>query len=102
MCVPPSTPLSVIHRSHLVSVPTSANELSEALMTSPIIGTSGNYGGGSDGGATGGGGGGFDFGVDPSQDPELAMVSVHMWWCYFGAIYLDFYRRPTFTGLYNI
>ncbi|XP_065185294.1 26S proteasome non-ATPase regulatory subunit 4-like [Sycon ciliatum] len=58
---------------HLVTIPASANQLSDALMTSPIIGASGNYSGG---GSSGGGGahGDFDFGVDPSADPELAMA----------------------------
>lgn len=64
---------SVLASCHLVTIPASANQLSDALMTSPIIGASGNYSGG---GSSGGGAhGDFDFGVDPSQDPELAMVS---------------------------
>ena len=64
----------VVGSCHLVTIPASANQLSDALMTSPIIGASGNYSGG---GSSGGGGahGDFDFGVDPSADPELAMVS---------------------------
>ena len=43
--------------------------LSDALLSSPIVV-------GEDGtGAVPGGMGGFDFGVDPNEDPELALVS---------------------------
>lgn len=53
--------------SHLVSVPR-GSVLSEALITSPIIQ-------GEDGqGGAGLGGAGFEFGVDPNEDPELALV----------------------------
>lgn len=53
--------------SHLVSVPRGST-LSEALITSPIIQ-------GEDGqGAAGLGGAGFEFGVDPNEDPELALA----------------------------
>ncbi len=53
--------------SHLVSVPR-GSALSEALLTSPIIQ-------GEDGqGGAGLGGAGFEFGVDPNEDPELALV----------------------------
>lgn len=53
--------------SHLVSVPR-GSALSEALISSPIIQ-------GEDGqGGVGLGGAGFEFGVDPNEDPELALV----------------------------
>lgn len=53
--------------SHLVSVPR-GSALSEALITSPIIQ-------GEDGqGGAGLGGAGFEFGFDPNEDPELALV----------------------------
>lgn len=53
--------------SHLISVPR-GSVLSEALITSPIIQ-------GEDGqGGAGLGGAGFEFGVDPNEDPELALV----------------------------
>lgn len=53
--------------SHLVTVPPGPH-LSEALISSPIIQ-------GEDGtGAAGLGGAGFEFGVDPNEDPELALV----------------------------
>lgn len=54
--------------SHLVSIPPGP-QLVEALMSSPVIQ-------GEDG--TGGGAmpGGFDFGLDPNDDPELALVSL--------------------------
>jgi 26S proteasome regulatory subunit N10 len=54
--------------SHLVSVPR-GSALNEALLSSPIIQ-------GEDGlGGAGLGSAGFEFGVDPNEDPELALVS---------------------------
>lgn len=54
--------------SHLISVPR-GSVLSEALISSPIIQ-------GEDGqGGAGLGGAGFEFGVDPNEDPELALVN---------------------------
>lgn len=53
--------------SHLVSVPR-GSALSEALVSSPIIQ-------GEDGlGGAGLSGAGFEFGVDPNEDPELALA----------------------------
>ncbi|XP_034109501.1 26S proteasome non-ATPase regulatory subunit 4 [Drosophila albomicans] len=53
--------------SHLVSVPR-GSALSDALLSSPIIQ-------GEDGmGAAGLGGAAFEFGVDPNEDPELALA----------------------------
>lgn len=53
--------------SHLVTVPPGPH-LSDALISSPIIQ-------GEDGmGAGGMGGAAFEFGVDPNEDPELALV----------------------------
>lgn len=53
--------------SHLVSVPRGST-LSETLITSPILQ-------GEDGqGAAGLGGAGFEFGIDPNEDPELALA----------------------------
>ena len=53
--------------SHLVSVGR-GSALQEALLSSPIIQ-------GEDGlGGVGLGGAGFEFGVDPNEDPELALV----------------------------
>ncbi|KNC79106.1 hypothetical protein SARC_08491 [Sphaeroforma arctica JP610] len=63
--------------SHLVSIPPGTAMLSEHISKSPILRSPDepSYGGdtGSSGGG-GGGGGGFEFGVDPSMDPELAMA----------------------------
>lgn len=57
------------HRSHLVTVPPGPH-LSDALVSSPVVQ-------GEDGsGAVGIGGMGFEFGVDPNEDPELALVSI--------------------------
>ena len=53
--------------SHLVTVPPGPL-LSEALISSPVIQ-------GEDGqGAVGLGGSGFEFGIDPNEDPELALA----------------------------
>lgn len=55
--------------SHLVSVPR-GSALSEALVTSPIIQGEDGQGGANLSGA------GFEFGFDPNEDPELALVSL--------------------------
>ncbi|KAF2627847.1 hypothetical protein BU25DRAFT_410497 [Macroventuria anomochaeta] len=64
--------------SHLEAVQPSGNLLSDALITTPILGGDGSSGGagaGSSGGDAGGSGGNdFEFGVDPSVDPELALA----------------------------
>lgn len=55
--------------SHLVTVPPGPH-LSDALISSPIIQ-------GEDGmGAAGMGSAAFEFGVDPNEDPELALVGI--------------------------
>lgn len=53
--------------SHLVTVPPGP-VLSDALLSSPIVV-------GEDGAVPGMGSAGFEFGVDPNEDPELALVS---------------------------
>ncbi|RMZ66859.1 26s proteasome regulatory subunit [Pyrenophora seminiperda CCB06] len=65
--------------SYLATIPPSANLLSDSLITTPIVGGEGASGGGGDSGSGGGGGGpsggnDFEFGVDPSVDPELALA----------------------------
>lgn len=62
--------------SHLAIIPPGPNLLSDSLVTTPIL-----AGEGAPGGVGGAGGmdsetgtGGFEFGVDPSMDPELAMA----------------------------
>ncbi|KAJ4359316.1 proteasome regulatory particle base subunit rpn10 [Ascochyta clinopodiicola] len=64
--------------SHLEAVQPSGNLLSDALVTTPILGGDGSSGGAgaaSSGGDAGGSGGNdFEFGVDPSVDPELALA----------------------------
>jgi 26S proteasome regulatory subunit N10 len=64
--------------SHLEPIQPSGNLLSDALITTPILGGDGSSGGagtGSSGGDAGGSGGNdFEFGVDPSVDPELALA----------------------------
>lgn len=53
--------------SHLVTVPSGVRVLSDALMTSDMFGS---------GGGAGGGFNDFAGGVDPSLDPEMALVRV--------------------------
>ncbi|KAF1944166.1 26S proteasome non-ATPase-like protein regulatory subunit 4 [Clathrospora elynae] len=65
--------------SYLATVPPSANLLSDSLITTPILGGDGTSNAGGEGGSGGGGGGAsggndFEFGVDPSVDPELALA----------------------------
>ncbi|KAI8056498.1 uncharacterized protein B0P05DRAFT_559928 [Gilbertella persicaria] len=56
--------------SHLVTIPPGPHLLSDMLISTPIIagedGAAGNFGGSS--------GGDFEFGIDPSLDPELALA----------------------------
>lgn len=73
--------------SHLVTVPPGPH-LSDALISSPIIQ-------GEDGmGGTGMGGSAYEFGVDPNEDPELALV------CYFAIVLLN--KTPTLCFIYHL
>lgn len=62
--------------SHLAIIPPGPNLLSDHLMTTDILAGDGVGPREGDGGIDGGGegGGGFEFGVDPSTDPELALA----------------------------
>lgn len=64
--------------SHLEIVPPGPNLLSDSIVASPILAGEGGgaaaNGAGAEGGAGGGGGDSFEFGVDPSMDPELALA----------------------------
>lgn len=64
--------------SHLAIIPPGPHLLSDALLTTPILGGDGGAGGAGAGagGADGveGGSSGFEFGVDPSMEPELALA----------------------------
>ncbi|KAK3675490.1 proteasome regulatory particle base subunit rpn10 [Recurvomyces mirabilis] len=68
--------------SHMEVVHPGPNLLSDSIVASPILageggaGAAGMNGAGGEGGAggAGAGGDGFEFGVDPSVDPELALV----------------------------
>jgi len=65
--------------SHLAVIPPGPNLLSDSIVTTPILAGEGVGGGagsaGGEGGAEGGSGGNnFEFGVDPSMDPELALA----------------------------
>lgn len=68
--------------SHLLFVPPGPNLLSDMLITSPILAGQGAAGGAAGGSSEMGGGEaapaapgtGFEFGVDPTVDPELAMA----------------------------
>jgi len=57
--------------SNLVAIPPGPH-LSDALVSSPILASEDGAGGMAAGG--GGGGQGFEFGVDPNEDPELALA----------------------------
>ena len=71
-------------RSHLVTVPPGPL-LSEALMNSPIL--VGEDGTGAPLQAVG-----FEFGVDPNEDPELALVIDH-----FAYIYIYIYIQSSYV-----
>jgi len=64
--------------NYLAVIPPGPGLLSDSLITTPIVsmgGDGGAGGSGMEGVETGGGSsGGFEFGVDPSADPELAMA----------------------------
>jgi len=70
---------------HLISVPPGRLLLSDVLISSPILSEDrsssipAELGGTGDiGTGTSSGGNQFEFGVDPSLDPELAMVSIFL------------------------
>lgn len=79
--------------SHLITVPPGPS-LADALLSSPILAGEGGAG-------LGLGTSDFDFGVDPSADPELALVRDDQRWasmcCLF--ILLYYYRRCLRTPL---
>ena len=60
-----------MRRSHLVTVATGPR-LSDALISSPIIVEDGAVPGA-----------GFEFGIDPNEDPELALVSLRIFCFHF-------------------
>ncbi len=62
--------------SHLAIIPPGPGLLSDQLITSPILNGDGSGGAGGMGGVADGGDGGqsFEFGIDPSIDPELALA----------------------------
>ncbi|KAJ9646594.1 proteasome regulatory particle base subunit rpn10 [Coniosporium apollinis] len=65
------------NESHLAVIPPGPNLLSDSIIATPILAGDGVGGGaGAGGGAEGGAGGTeqFEFGVDPSMDPELALA----------------------------
>jgi len=55
--------------SHLVTIPPGPHHLSDALATSPVL-----QGEDGSGGVSGSSGAGFEFGVNPDDDPELALA----------------------------
>lgn len=61
------------NNSHLVTIPPGPHLLSDVIVSSAIVNEEGALGAGDDG-AAGDGGDLFEFGVDPSADPELAMA----------------------------
>ena len=63
--------------SHLEIIPPGPSLLSDHIISTPILAGEGVAPRGGETGTEGGadaGGGGFDFGVDPSADPELALA----------------------------
>lgn len=62
----------------LAVIPPGPGLLSDSLITTPIVNMGGDMGQGSGGmegvESSGAGGNGFEFGIDPSADPELAMA----------------------------
>ncbi|TAQ87384.1 hypothetical protein B7494_g4292 [Chlorociboria aeruginascens] len=60
--------------SHLAIIEPGPGLLSDQLVTSPILNGDGVPAGGMGGGNEGGDGGSFEFGIDPSVDPELALA----------------------------
>jgi 26S proteasome regulatory subunit N10 len=63
--------------SHLLIIPPGPGLLSDQLIATPIVNADRAAGGPSadmGGAAAGGGGGDFEFGIDPSVDPELALA----------------------------
>lgn len=62
--------------SHLEIIPPGPSLLSDHLISTPILAGDGvaPRGGDTEAGASGDAGGGFEFGVDPSTDPELALA----------------------------
>lgn len=62
--------------SHLAIIPPGPSLLSDHLVSSPILSGDGVAPRGEPGvdGGAGGGGGDFEFGIDPSTDPELALA----------------------------
>ncbi len=62
--------------SHLAVIPPGPGLLSDQLVTSPILHGDGAAGANGMGGGADGGDGGqaFEFGIDPSVDPELALA----------------------------
>ena len=65
--------------SHIAIIPPGPNLLSDSIVATPIlagegIGAGAAGAGGEEGGMGGGEASGFEFGVDPSADPELALA----------------------------
>jgi 26S proteasome regulatory subunit N10 len=61
--------------SHIAIIHPGPGLLSDQLVTSPILNGDGSAGSAGAGGEGGGGGGeAFEFGIDPSVDPELALA----------------------------
>ncbi|KAJ4290159.1 proteasome regulatory particle base subunit rpn10 [Collariella sp. IMI 366227] len=60
--------------SHMVVIPPSSNLLSDQLLSTPIMLGEGAATAGGEAGGAGGASEDFPFGVDPTQDPELALA----------------------------
>lgn len=62
------------NNSHLVTIPPGPHLLSDILISSPIVSEDGGLGGGDGSADQGDGGDLFEFGINPSDDPELALA----------------------------
>eukprot|EP00931_Biecheleriopsis_adriatica_P002728 TRINITY_DN1037_c0_g2_i1.p1 TRINITY_DN1037_c0_g2~~TRINITY_DN1037_c0_g2_i1.p1 ORF type:complete len:401 (-),score=114.71 TRINITY_DN1037_c0_g2_i1:1249-2367(-) len=60
--------------SNLLEAPIGPKLLSDILLSSPIVNPDGDAAMGGGGGGGGGDGAGFEFGINPADDPELALA----------------------------
>ena len=69
--------LADLSHSHFLTIPPGSHLMSDVLITSPILRDPSEPSAPGADEAGGGGGGGYEFGFDPSLDPELALVRAY-------------------------